>query len=80
MDDLSDAIKFLIENNEVQLINVGNGQVTIKELVSLLVDITSYKGEVVYDSSMPDGNPRKLLDSSKLNEMGWNSSIIWTPV
>ena len=77
VDDLSDAIKFLIENNEVpKLINVGSGQeVTIKELVSLLVDITSYKGEVVYDSSMPDGNPRKLLDSSKLNEMGWNSSI-----
>ena len=62
--------------SETKLINVGSGQeVTIKELVSLLVDITSYKGEVVYDSSMPDGNPRKLLDSSKLNEMGWNSSI-----
>jgi len=77
VDDLSDAIKFLIENNKIpKLINVGSGkEVTIKKLVSLLVDITSYKGEVVYDSSMPDGNPRKLLDSSKLNEMGWNSSI-----
>ena len=77
VDDLSDAIKFLIESNEVpKLINVGSGQeVTIKELVSLLVDITSFEGEVIYDSSMPDGNPRKLLDSSKLNEMGWINSI-----
>ena len=58
------------------LINVGSGEeVTIKELVTLLVEITSFEGEVVFDSTMPDGNPRKLLDSSKLNEMGWNNSI-----
>ena len=77
VDDLSDAIQFLIESNEVpNLINVGSGQeVTIKELVTLLVDITSFEGEVLFDSSMPDGNPRKLLDSSKLNQMGWNNSI-----
>ena len=77
VDDLSDAIHFLIQSNKVpKLINVGSGEeVTIKELVSLLVDITSFEGEVVYDSSMPDGNPRKLLDSSKLKEMGWNNSI-----
>ena len=77
VDDLSDAIQFLIESTEVpNLINVGSGQeVTIKELVTLLVDIISFEGEVLFDSSMPDGNPRKLLDSSKLNQMGWNNSI-----
>ena len=77
VDDLSDAIEFLIESTEVpNLINVGSGQeVTIRELVTLLVGITSFEGEVIFDSSMPDGNPRKLLDSSKLNQMGWNNSI-----
>ena len=56
--------------------NIGSGEeVTIQELVYKLKDIIGYKGEIVFDTSMPDGNPRKLLDSTKINSLGWKPKI-----
>tara|TARA_B100000287_G_scaffold186768_1_gene176599 strand:- start:280 stop:777 length:498 start_codon:yes stop_codon:yes gene_type:complete len=77
VDDLADAINFLIENkNTPQLLNVGSGEeVTIKELVYKLKEIIGYEGEILFDTKMPDGNPRKLLDSSELNSLGWKPKI-----
>ncbi len=77
VDDLADAIGFLIENNHTpHLMNIGSGEeVTIQELVYKLKDIIGYKGEIVFDTSMPDGNPRKLLDSTKINSLGWKPKI-----
>ena len=76
VDDLSDAINFLIENNyEPSIINVGSGEeVSIMELIQKIKKIVNFKGEIIFDDTMPDGNPRKLLDSSKINELGWKST------
>lgn len=76
VDDLSDAINFLIENNyEPSIINVGSGEeVSILELIHKIKEIVDFKGEIIFDDSMPDGNPRKLLDSSMINELGWKST------
>ena len=78
VDDLSKAIEFLINTKKdlPNLLNVGSGvEISIKDLVKLLVKITSFDGEVIFDESMPDGNPRKLLDSSMINNLGWKHSI-----
>lgn len=75
VDDLSDAIKFILTNNiEHDLINIGSGEeISIKDLSELISDIIGFKGNLIFDSSMPDGNPRKLLDSTLLNKMGWTA-------
>ena len=77
VDDLSNAIDFLIDKEEnVDLINIGSGQeVTIKDLATKIKKIINFEGELEFDKSKPDGNPRKLLDSSKINNMGWNHSV-----
>jgi len=77
VDDLSNAINFLIDKEEnVDLINIGSGQeVTIKDLATKIKKIINFEGELEFDKSKPDGNPRKLLDSSKINNMGWNHSV-----
>jgi len=77
VEDLAKAILFIVENNiETDLINIGSGEeVSIKELGILLKEIIDYKGEIEFDSSKPDGNPRKLLDSSIINSLGWESTI-----
>jgi GDP-L-fucose synthase len=71
--DLADCIKFIIESNlDEDLINVGSGEeISIKDLATLISEILNYKGELVFDTEMPDGNPRKLLDSSLLKSYGW---------
>lgn len=76
VDDLSDAINFLIENNhEPSIINVGSGEeISIMNLIKKIKEIVDFKGEIIFDESMPDGNPRKLLDSSKINKLGWKST------
>jgi len=77
VDDLADAIWFLHENppNEY-LLNVGFGQeITIAEFASKVAQVVGYKGAINFDSSMPDGTPRKLLDSSKLSGLGWGAKI-----
>lgn len=77
VDDLADACMFLMhEYNNSELINVGVGEdVSIKELALLIKELTSFNGEVKFDTSKPDGTPRKLMDVSKLNNLGWSHSI-----
>lgn len=73
VDDLSNFINFIIDKEvENDLINVGSGQeISIKNLALLIRDLMGFKGDVIFDSSKPDGNPRKLLDSSVMSELGW---------
>ena len=78
VDDLTDAISFLINNKlfSESLLNVGtNAEVSINELVEKIKSIVGFEGEIKFNSDMPDGNPRKLLDSSKLNNFGWNPNV-----
>jgi GDP-L-fucose synthase len=77
VDDLADACVFLMQEYlEDQTINIGSGQeVTIKELAQLVGNIVGYKGQIVFDSSKPDGTPRKLLDVGKLKKMGWKPKV-----
>jgi len=80
VEDLADAILFLMENVEakdiykkgISHLNIGSGKdLSINELAELVADITEYKGKIVHDSSKPDGTPRKLLDVSRINSLGW---------
>jgi len=76
-DDLADACFFLMQHyNEEGLINIGTGKdISIMELAELIKDITGYKGEIKTNTSKPDGTPRKLMDVSKLNKLGWHHTI-----
>jgi GDP-L-fucose synthase len=73
VDDLADACIFLMQKyNESEIINIGTGEdVTIKELTELVAHVVDYKGKVDWDTTKPDGTPRKLLDVSKLKNLGW---------
>jgi GDP-L-fucose synthase len=77
VDDLADACYFLFKNyNEQGLINIGCGiDVSIKELTELIATEVGYTGELIFDTSKPDGTPRKLMDVSKLKRLGWSYSI-----
>ena len=77
VDDLADACFFLMQHyNEPGLVNIGVGEdISIKELALMIKDITGFNGEIVFDASKPDGTPRKLMDVSKLNAMGWKAKI-----
>lgn len=77
VDDLASASLFLIENYDGDShVNVGTGEdLTIKELAELVATEVGYEGEILWDSSKPDGTPRKLLDVSILDSMGWRSSV-----
>jgi GDP-L-fucose synthase len=76
-DDLAEACLFLMENyNESELVNIGTGEdVTIKNLAALVKQIIGFQGEIIWDSSKPDGTPRKLMDVSKLHGLGWHHKI-----
>ena len=73
VDDLADASLFLIINySETGFVNIGsNAEITIKDLALLIKSLTDYKGNLKFDTSKPDGTPRKLLDVSKINNLGW---------
>ncbi len=73
VDDLAEALIFLMKNhNESDWVNIGTGEdISIKELANLIKQIVGYEGELVWDTSKPDGTPRKLLDVSKINSLGW---------
>lgn len=73
VDDLASACLFLMNNYDGKLfVNMGTGEeVTIKELATLVKEVTGFQGGIVFDSTKPDGTPRKLMDSSKLHGMGW---------
>jgi len=77
VDDLADALLFLLNNySDDQFVNVGVGKdISILELAELIKDIVGFEGEIVNDLSKPDGTPRKLLDVSRLNDLGWESQI-----
>jgi len=77
VDDLAEGVVFSMENNlEESLYNVGSGEeITIKELALLIQKIVGYKGKILWDRSKPDGTPRKLLDSAKFKNLGWESII-----
>ena len=77
VDDLSKAIEFIINKNiSENILNIGSGEeISIKDLASLIKETIGYKGELLFDSTKPDGNPRKLLDSSRFNNYGWKSSV-----
>lgn len=77
VDDLADACFFLLENyNEGGIINIGWGEdVSIKEIAELIAGELGYKGNLVFDTTKPDGTPRKLLDTTKMNNLGWKPSI-----
>lgn len=72
-DDLADACIYLMENyNERELVNIGTGEdLSIKHLTELIAEIVEYQGEIRWDTSRPDGTPRKLMDVSKLHKLGW---------
>ncbi len=77
VDDLAGACVSLVESEDASgIYNVGVGQdLTIAELAALVADVVGYEGELVYDDSKPDGTPRKLLDISRMQEIGWRASI-----
>jgi GDP-L-fucose synthase len=77
VDDLADACYFLLQNyNEQALVNIGCGtDVSIKELAQLIFSEVGYEGQLLFDKTKPDGSPRKLLDTSKINNIGWSAKI-----
>jgi GDP-L-fucose synthase len=76
-DDMADACVFLMKNyNEAGLVNIGVGEdISIKELAEMIKEISGYTGKIVFDSTKPDGTPRKLMDVSKLSSLGWKAGI-----
>ncbi len=76
-DDLAEACLFLMEHyNDSTLVNIGTGEdVTIKNLAAIVKQIVGFQGEIVWDSTKPDGTPRKLMDVSKLHGLGWHHKI-----
>jgi len=77
VDDLASACYFLLKYyNEAGLINIGWGEdVSIKELADLISEKVGYKGDLKFDNTKPDGTPRKLLDTTKINNLGWRPNI-----
>ena len=79
-DDLAAACLFLMENfNEEGFVNVGTGvDLQIRELAEMIKNIVGYEGDIIQDTTKPDGTPRKLMDVSKLHNMGWQHKISLT--
>lgn len=77
VDDLADACLFLMETyNEKEFVNVGTGEeVTIRKLAEMVAETIGFTGEIVFDTSKPDGTPRKLMDSSRIHTAGWRHNI-----
>ncbi len=77
VDDLANAVVFALENKmDDSLYNIGSGEeISIKELSELIQDITGHNGEIIWDQNKPDGTPRKLMDSSKIQRLGWSPMI-----
>ena len=76
-DDLADACYYLMQTyDDSTLVNIGTGEdVTIRQLAEMIAKVTGFAGEIVWDSTKPDGTPRKLMDVSKLANLGWKYSI-----
>lgn len=76
-DDMADACVFLMNTyNEKEFVNIGSGvDIEIKDLAELIKEVIGYEGAIVHDLSKPDGTPRKLMDVSKLESLGWNYTV-----
>ncbi|MFA6087907.1 GDP-L-fucose synthase family protein [Mucilaginibacter sp.] len=76
-DDLAEACFYLMQNyNEEGLVNIGTGEdISIKDLALLVKNIVAFEGDIIFDTSKPDGTPRKLMDVSKLHSKGWKHTI-----
>ncbi len=76
-DDLADACVFLMEKyHESTLVNIGTGEdISIRDLATLIGEVVGFEGELVFDTSKPDGTPRKLMDVGKLHKLGWRHKI-----
>ena len=74
VEDLAEACVYLMLNyNESEIVNIGTGEdISIKDLALMIRDVIGFAGQIIYDSSKPDGTPRKLLDVSKIHELGWS--------
>lgn len=77
VDDLADALLYILDNyDESEPINIGSGsEISIAELANLIAKVVGYNGQITQDTSKPDGTPRKLLDNSKLRNLGWEPKI-----
>jgi GDP-L-fucose synthase len=77
VDDLADAVMYLLQTYDAEpIVNIGWGQdVTIRELAELVMSVIGYSGRLILDSTKPDGTPRKLLDVSRLTDLGWRPRI-----
>jgi GDP-L-fucose synthase len=77
VDDLADACYFLMLNyNSSEIINIGVGDdISIAALAHLVKEVVGFEGKIVLDSSKPDGTPRKLMDVTKINQLGWKANI-----
>ena len=77
VDDLADACYYLLLNyNEKLFINIGTGEdISIRELAEMIKDISGYQGDLVWDNSKPNGTPRKLMDVSRMHQLGWKHKI-----
>jgi GDP-L-fucose synthase len=75
--DIADACVFLMENyNSPEIINIGYGEdYTIKEIVEIIKDVVDYKGDIIWDTTKPNGTPKRLLDSTKLFNLGWKPKV-----
>ena len=77
VDDLADAVLYLLQNYDAEpIVNIGWGEdITIRELAELVLSVIGYSGRLEFDSSKPDGTPRKLLDVTRLTNLGWKPRI-----
>jgi len=77
VDDLADACLFLLRNyDRPEIINVGTGKdLTVRELAELICEVVGFRGEISWDATKPDGTPRKVLDISKIESLGWKPTI-----
>ncbi len=77
VDDLADACYFLLQNyNEQEFVNIGTGvDCTIKELAETIKEVVGFEGDLVWNTDKPDGTPRKLMDVSRLEKLGWKHSV-----
>jgi len=81
VDDLADALVFLLKNySDKSHINVGSGaEISIADLAHEIAAVVGYEGKIAFDPAMPDGTPRKLMDSRRMNELGWQAQISLRP-
>ena len=77
VDDMADACVFLMDSyDQPDIVNIGSGEeISIRDLALLIAEVVGFKGRIVHDTSKPDGMMRKLLDTTRLNNLGWKSRI-----